>query len=179
LVQNISQEKNQKQYHLHFDIEMAGRIQVFCDSFHIEVNHFVVKTIESRLNFIAEEIEDREYDFVLKYFDLSKLDGSHIIENTQEAKNRNNIIEAKFPPLTSTVIENIRKIIPWALGNCLEDIIINSVDYLFEKIKKGEYDFLDTYLDFLTLRESIEHLDDEELKKERNRVSQNKEGKYN
>lgn len=98
------------------------------------------------------------------------MDGSHSVENTQETNNTQNVIEAKFPPLTSTVIENIRKIIPWALGNCIEDIIVNSVDYLFEKIKKGEYDFLDTYLDFLTLRESIEHLDDEELKKERNKV---------
>ncbi len=98
------------------------------------------------------------------------MDRSHIIENTQEANNKNNLIEAEFPPLTSTVIENIRKIIPWALGKFLEEIIINSVDYLFDKIKKGEYDFLDTYLDFLTIRESIEHIDDEELKKIRNKV---------
>ena len=145
---------------------MAGRIQVFCETFHIEVNHFIVKTIEYSLIIIAEEIEDCEYDFALKYFDLSKLGGSHIIENTHETNNTENIIEAKIPPLTSIVIETIRKIIPWALGKFLEDIITESVEEWFDKIKEGDFSFLGIYLDLQTIKESIEQLDDEELKKE-------------
>ncbi|HEC40783.1 MAG TPA: hypothetical protein ENI29_21245 [bacterium] len=128
---------------------MVRKIHVFCESFLIEVNHFIVKTKEYDLIFVAEEIEDCEFDFVLKYFNLSKLGGNHSVGNAQKVNNRNNIIKVVFPPLTSKVIENIRKIIPWAFIKFLEDLITNSVDYLFDKIKEGEYDFLGTYLDII------------------------------
>lgn len=158
--------ENEKRYELHFNEEIAGRIQVFCESFRIEVIHFIVKTVESRLYTIARDIENNEYDFVLQYFALSKLDGSHSVENVQEDNNKNVIVGAIFPPLTSMVIENIRRIIPWALGKFLEDIITESTDELFDKINNGEYDFLDTYLDFSVIKELIHQLEREGLKKD-------------
>ncbi len=94
------------------------------------------------------------------------MDGSHIIEHPHVTNNTDNITEAKFPPLTSTAIEKIGKIIPWALGKFLEGLIPESVEELSDKIKEGDYSFLGIYLDFLTIKKSIKQLDDEELKEE-------------
>ena len=52
----------------------------------------------------------------------------------------------------------------------LEGIITESIDELFEKIKKGEYDFLGTYLDFSNIKELIYQLEREGLKKEDNKA---------
>lgn len=157
--------ENEKSYKLHFKEDTIGKVQILCESFRIEVNHFIVKTVESRLYPIARDIENNDYDFVLQYFDLSKLDGSRSVENVQEENNnKNDKVEAIFPPLISMVIENISKIIPWALEKFLEDIITESIDDLFEKIKNGEYDFLGTYLDFSIIKELIHQLEREDNK---------------
>lgn len=156
--------EKEKRYELHFNEETAGRIQVFCESFRIEENHFIVKTVESQLYAIARDIENNEYDFVLQYFVLSKLDGGHSVENVKEDNNKNVVVAVIFPALTSMVIEKIRKIIPWALGKFLEDIITESIEELYEKIKSGEYDFLGTYLDFSIIKELIHQLEREDNK---------------
>jgi hypothetical protein len=41
MLQNVSQERNQKQYKLHFDKGTDGKIRGFCDSFNIEKNIFI------------------------------------------------------------------------------------------------------------------------------------------
>lgn len=160
-----TQKENKKRYALYLNEETARRIQVFCETFRIEENHFIVKTVESQLYPIARDIENNEYDFVLQYFALSKIDGSRSVENVQEENNnKNDKVEAIFPPLISKVIEKISKIIPWALEKFIEDIITESIDELFEKIKNGEYDFLGTYLDFSITKELIHQLEREDNK---------------
>ncbi|KKN28478.1 hypothetical protein LCGC14_0853870 [marine sediment metagenome] len=49
-------------------------------------------------------------------------------------------------------------------------MITEAVDDLYCKIKNGGYSFLGTYLDFSTIEELIEQLENENLKKERNKV---------
>lgn len=157
--------ENEKRYKLHFSKDTIGKVRILCESFRIEVNHFIVKTVESRLYHIARDIENSDYDFILQYFDLSKLGGSRSVENVQEENNNNNDkVESIFPPLISMVIENISKIIPWTLEKFLEDIITESIDELFEKIKNGEYDFLGIYLDFSIIKELIHQLEREDNK---------------
>ncbi|HDZ19137.1 MAG TPA: hypothetical protein ENH75_12630 [archaeon] len=56
------------------------------------------------------------------------------------------------------------------LRKFLEDMITEAVDDLYCKIKNGGYSFLGTYLDFSTIEELIEQLENENLKKERNKV---------
>ncbi|GAI66493.1 unnamed protein product, partial [marine sediment metagenome] len=39
------QIENKKRYKLHFNEDTIGTIQVFCESFHIELNKFIVNTV--------------------------------------------------------------------------------------------------------------------------------------
>jgi len=107
LLQNVSQEKNQKRYKLYFDEDTDKKIRAFCEVFNIELNAFIVDTVRADLYDIEEDIHQKDFDTIGKYYDVSKLVGVQPRNKTHKEPEKNIKVEGEFPLLISEAIEYI------------------------------------------------------------------------
>ncbi|GAH02464.1 unnamed protein product [marine sediment metagenome] len=52
--------EHKKRYKLHFDEEIAERIQIFCEIFNLKLSKFIVNTVIYYLYVIEDDIESNE-----------------------------------------------------------------------------------------------------------------------
>lgn len=153
-----TQKENKKRYKLHFNEDTIGKIRVFCESFHVELNKFIVNTIGYFLYDIEYDIGSKEFDLIGGYFDISKLVGVQSNNNTREANEKFNEIEAEFPLLISEAIDYVCDAIPLTPEEFIEDTINWEIVDIMDHIKEDRYDFLDKYKDFSKITQSIKSI---------------------
>lgn len=110
---------------------------------------------------IKDDIEERDYDTIGKYYDLSKLINFHLHSPTHENTDKNNIVETELPLLVSEAIENICDEIPLTPEGFLTDIVTWTIDILIDNVKEGCYDFLGKYKTFSKIVKSIQQIREE------------------
>ncbi len=147
-----------KKYQLHFDGETAEKIKVFCETFYIESNHFIVKAVRWHLRNVEDDIDNQEYNIFTRYFDLSKLIGKCSEEISLKEQERKNVVEAEFHPLISDAIEILCEKVHWTPKEFIEHQVKWEINDIISKIKGGDYSFLDKYFDFSEIKESISQI---------------------
>ena len=153
-----TQIENKKRYKLHFNEDTIGKIRVFCESFHIELNKFIVNTVGYFLFDIGDDIGTKGFDLIGGYYNVSKLVGVQSSNNNREMNDKFHEIEAEFPLLISKAIDYVCDEIPLTPEEFIEDTINWSIVNIMVHIKKERYDFLDKYKDFSTITESIDQI---------------------
>ena len=148
-----------KRYKLYIDVEIAERIQIFCEIFNVKLNKFIVNTVIYYLYVIEDDIESNENSLIGRYYDVSKLVGSQPIDNIHKNFEKNNEIKVEFPHSIFKVIENICDNIPLTPEEFIEDTVTWTINDIIENIKKGRYHFLDKYKDFSKIAKSIQQLE--------------------
>lgn len=103
----MQKTQENKIYKIFFDKDTVGKIQVSWESIFIEISDFIVKTVISELYPILDDIEDKDYDIIGRYFNLSKLVSNQSEKNTNNKSEKTSMIEANFHILISKVIEII------------------------------------------------------------------------
>lgn len=150
--------ENKKRYKLQFNEDTIGTIRVFCESFHIELNKFIVNTVGYFLYDIENDIESKEYDLIGGYFDVSKLVDVQSSNNTREMNEKINEIKAEFPLLISKAIDYVCDEIPLTPEKFIEDTINWAIVDIMDHIKEDRYNFLDKYKDFSKITQSIKSI---------------------
>ena len=151
--------EHKKRYKLHFDEEIAERVQMFCEIFNVKLNKFIVNTVIYYLYVIEDDIESNEKTLIGRYYDVSKLVGSQPIDTTHKNFERHNEIKVEFPLSIFKAIENICDNISLTPEEFIEDTVNWSINDIIENIKKGRYHFLDKYKDFSKITKSIQQLE--------------------
>ena len=155
--------ENKMRFSLRFSKEIIRKIRVFCESFFIELNEFVINTIRYYLYDIRDDIESNKFDLIGRYYDASKLVGIQPPEIPQEILKKNCTVNVESPPLISKTVEDLCKEIPPTPEEFIEDLMKWSIDDIMNKIKKSEFEFLDKYKDFSKVQKSIQQIFEKNL----------------
>jgi len=147
------------------------KIHIFCESFCIEIDHFIIKTLEGRLEGLLDDLEDMQYDFAIQYFDLSKLDVRKTIKTVPEEVEKNTILEVHIPCLISKPIEYFCEEIPVTPEKFIEEIVSSAMNRIMEDIKEENYEFLGKYKKFSRVIKELNkiHEKNRELKEKNKR----------
>jgi len=150
--------KDEIRFSLRFSKEIIRKIRVFCESFFIELNEFVINTISYYLYDIREDIESNKFDLIGSYYNVSKLVETPPPDIPHELSDEKSTINVEIPPLISAAVEDLCDKIPLAPEEFMEDIMKWSINNIVGKIKKGEFEFLDKYKDFSKIAKSIDQI---------------------
>lgn len=150
--------ENKKRYKLRFNKDTIGKVRTFCEAFHIELNKFIVNTVGNFLFDIEDDIGSKRFSLIGGYFNVSKLVGVQSSNNTREANEKSNEIEAEIPLLISKAIDYICDKIPLTPEEFIEDTINWAIGDIMDRIKEDRYDFLDKYKNFSKITESIDQI---------------------
>ncbi len=107
---------------------------------------------------MEDDIDNQEYNIFTRYFDLSKLIGKRSAEISLKEQEKKNVVEAEFHPLISDAIEIICEKIHWTPEEFIEHQVKLEINEIIDKIKEGDYSFLDKYFDFSQIKESISQI---------------------
>jgi len=150
--------ENEKRYKLRFSKDIMAKVRVFCESFHIELNKFIVNTVGNFLFDIEDDIGSKRFSLIGGYFNVSKLVEVQSSNNTHEANEKINEIEAEFPLLISKAIDYFCDKIPLTPEEFIVDTINEEIDLSIDNVKEGCYNFLGRYKDFSKITESIDQI---------------------
>ncbi|MHA1499836.1 MAG: hypothetical protein ACTSRT_20080 [Promethearchaeota archaeon] len=156
----ISKDANIK-FTLYFTENTARNILDFCESYIITLDDFSAKTIISYLGAIEDDIHSKAFSLIGSYYDNSKLMGNQTRDNPKEDIEKPNTIEVDFPLELSEVVEIICDEFPCTPEEFIENTMSWKIESIIENIKKGNYEFLGTYKNFLRVFEAIERLIEE------------------
>ena len=150
--------ENKMRFSLRFSKEIIRKIRVFCESFFIESNEFVINTISYYLYDIREDIGSNKFDLIGRYYDVSKLVGIQPFNTSHEISEKKSSINVEIPPLISKAVEDLCNEIHSTPEEFMEDIMKWSINNIVGQIKKGEFEFLDKYKDFSKIAKSIDQI---------------------
>ncbi len=150
--------ENKMRFSLRFSKEIIRKIRVFCESFFIELNEFVINTISYDLYDIREDIKSNKFDLIGRYYDVSKLAGIQPPDIPHELSEKKSIINAEIPTSISKAVEDLCNEIHSTPEEFMEDIMKWSIKDIVGQIKKGEFEFLDKYKDFSKIAKSIDQI---------------------
>ncbi len=150
--------ENKKRYKLRLNEDMIAKVRAFCESFHVELNKFIVNTVGYFLFEIEDDIGSTGFDLIGGYYNVSKLVGVQSSNNSSEVNEKISEIEAEIPLLISEAIDYVCDEISLTPEEFIEDTINWAIIDLIDRIKKDNYDFLDKYKDFSKITESIKSI---------------------
>jgi len=127
----------------------------------IKRGEFSVKTIISYLGAIEDDIYSKEFALIGTYYDSSKLLGIHSRGDPKEEIEKSSTIEVEFPLELSEVVQMLCDELPCTPEEFIKDTMSWKIESIIEDIKKGNYEFLGIYKNFLRVFEAIERLIEE------------------
>ena len=148
---------NKMRFTLRFSKETIRKIRVFCESFFIGLDDFILNTIKYYLYEIREDIESN-FDLIGSYYDVSTLVGIQPPDIPHETSEKKSLINTEIPPSISKAVEDLCNEIHSTPEEFMGDIMKWAINDIVGQIKKGEFEFLDKYKDFSRITKSIDQI---------------------